>query len=148
MPNPATGLPVVAMPSTTRLVHSSSMPMTTTAATFGLRTGADQGPEMQIQVRAELQPAIRMRKRHAALDIVGYGFRCGVGEIVQGKNNDMVAYAYAPVLAPITPKSRIVRSKLKFLSFVLPTFGFQIVHMHMLACRNRAPPCGRYRRHI
>ena len=35
MPKPVTGLPVAAMPSTTRLVHWSSMPMTTTAATFG-----------------------------------------------------------------------------------------------------------------
>ena len=32
---PVTGLPVLAMPSTTRFVHWSSMPMTTTAATFG-----------------------------------------------------------------------------------------------------------------
>ena len=32
---PVTGLPVAAMPSTTRLVQPSSMPMTTTAATFG-----------------------------------------------------------------------------------------------------------------
>src|SRR5262245_28800230 len=36
MPYPSTGLPVLAMPSTTRLVHPSSMPITTTAATFGL----------------------------------------------------------------------------------------------------------------
>ncbi len=36
MPKPVTGLPVLAMPSTTRLVQPSSMPMTTTAATFGL----------------------------------------------------------------------------------------------------------------
>ena len=35
MPNPTTGLPVLAMPSTTRLVQPSSMPITTTAATFG-----------------------------------------------------------------------------------------------------------------
>ncbi len=35
MPKPTTGLPVLAMPSTTRLVQPSSMPMTTTAATFG-----------------------------------------------------------------------------------------------------------------
>ena len=36
MPKPTTGLPVLAMPSTTRPVQPSSMPMTTTAATFGL----------------------------------------------------------------------------------------------------------------
>ena len=32
----ATGLPVAAMPSATRLVQFGSMPMTTAAATFGL----------------------------------------------------------------------------------------------------------------
>src|SRR6478609_7956357 len=36
MPKPITGLPDFAMPSTTRLVQPSSMPITTTAATFGL----------------------------------------------------------------------------------------------------------------
>ena len=36
MPKPTTGLPVLAMPSTTRLVQPSSMPITTTAATLGL----------------------------------------------------------------------------------------------------------------
>ncbi len=36
MPKPCTGLPVAAMPSTTFFVHWSSMPITTTAATFGL----------------------------------------------------------------------------------------------------------------
>ena len=36
MPKPTTGLPVLAMPSTTRPVQPSSMPMTTTAATLGL----------------------------------------------------------------------------------------------------------------
>ena len=33
---PSTGLPVLAMPSTITWVHSGSMPITTTAATFGL----------------------------------------------------------------------------------------------------------------
>ncbi len=36
IPKPTTGLPVLAMPSTTRLVQLSSMPITTTAATLGL----------------------------------------------------------------------------------------------------------------
>ena len=37
MPKPTTGLPVFAIPSTTFLVQLSSMPITTTAATFGLQ---------------------------------------------------------------------------------------------------------------
>ena len=35
MENPSTGLPVAAMPSTTFCVHPGSIPITTTAATFG-----------------------------------------------------------------------------------------------------------------
>src|SRR6185295_280317 len=35
IPKPTTGLPLLAMPSTTRPVQPSSMPITTTAATFG-----------------------------------------------------------------------------------------------------------------
>src|SRR3712207_4094842 len=35
MAKPATGFPVSAMPSTTRPVHDGSIPITTTAATFG-----------------------------------------------------------------------------------------------------------------
>ena len=59
MLKPATGLPVAAMPSTTRRVQPSSMPMTTTAATLGLQP-------VPISVRkcssvfAELQPAVGM----------------------------------------------------------------------------------------
>ena len=41
MPKPTTGLPVLAMPSTTRLVQPSSMPITTTAATFGFSMDAE-----------------------------------------------------------------------------------------------------------
>src|ERR1700744_987876 len=36
LPKPVTGFPVLAMPSTTRFVQPSSIPITTTAATFGL----------------------------------------------------------------------------------------------------------------
>jgi hypothetical protein len=36
MPKPVTGLPVFLMPSTTRPVQPSSIPITTTAATLGL----------------------------------------------------------------------------------------------------------------
>ena len=36
MCSPRTGLPVAAMPSTTRFVQPGSMPITSTAATFGL----------------------------------------------------------------------------------------------------------------
>ncbi len=63
MEKPVTGLPVSAMPSTMRLVQPGSMPMTMTAATLGLDAGADHGAEMQVEILAELQPAVGMRQR-------------------------------------------------------------------------------------
>ena len=68
----------LAMPSTTRLVQPSSMPITTTAATLGLAAGADQGAEMQVEVGAELQPPIGVRQRQRALDVVGHRLAGGV----------------------------------------------------------------------
>ena len=100
MPKPATGLPVAAIPSTTFFVHCSSMPMTTTAATLGLRSGADQRAEVQVEVRAELQAAVGVGQRHRALDVVRDRLRRGVGEVVDGQDDHVIAYADAAVLAP------------------------------------------------
>jgi hypothetical protein len=61
------------MPSTIRCVHPGSMPMTTTAATFGVAAGADHRAEEQFEVFAELQAAVRVRQRHRALDVVANG---------------------------------------------------------------------------
>ena len=66
----ATGLPVAAMPSATFFAQPSSMPITTTAATLGFAAGADQRAEVQVEVRAELQPAIGCGMRERALDVV------------------------------------------------------------------------------
>ncbi len=59
MPNPVTGLPVAAMPSTTFFVHCSSMPIDDDRGDVGIGAGADQRAEMQVEVGAELQPAVR-----------------------------------------------------------------------------------------
>ena len=100
MPKPVTGLPVLAMPSTTRLVQPSSMPMTTTAATFGLAPVPIRVRKMQVEVLAELQPAIGVRQRHRALDVVGDRLAGGVRQIVERQDDDVVAHADAAVLAP------------------------------------------------
>ena len=54
-------------------VQPGSMPITTAAATLGLRAGADHGAEEQLEVLAELQPAIGVGKAQRALDVVGDG---------------------------------------------------------------------------
>src|ERR1035437_5128372 len=52
---------------------------------------------MQLQVLAELQPAIRMWQRQRTLDVVGDGFAGGVGKVVQRKNDNMIANSYTAV---------------------------------------------------
>ena len=59
---------------------------------------------MQIEVGAELQPAIGMRNGHRALDVVGDGFAGRVGKIIQRQDDDMIANAHASVLATISQK--------------------------------------------
>ena len=122
MPKPATGLPVLSMPSTTRLVQPSSMPMTTTAATFGIGAGADQCAEEELEVLAELQPPIGVGQRHRALDVVGDRFGGRIGEIVERQDDDVVAHADAAVLAPPARKFIVPDAfALPFISLAMPT---------------------------
>src|SRR5262245_24756127 len=62
--------------------------------------GADQGAEEQVEVGAELQPPVGVRQRQGALDVVRHRFARRVGEIVERKDDDVVAHAGAAVLAP------------------------------------------------
>ena len=68
----------------------------------GIAAGADQRAEVQIEVGAELQPAIGMRNRQRALDVVRDRLGRGVGQIVDRQDDDVVAHADAAVLAPVT----------------------------------------------
>src|SRR6202163_2072734 len=70
-----------------------------------IASGADQRPEVQIEVGAELQSTVRVRNGHRALDVVGHRFGCRIGQIVHGKDDDVVANADATVLSPVTPKT-------------------------------------------
>ena len=67
---------------------------------IGVRSGADQGAEMEFEIFAELQPAIGMRDRHRALDVVGHRFANGVRQIVKRKDQDIIAHAHAAILTP------------------------------------------------
>ena len=77
--------------------------MTTHGGHVGVAAGADQGAEVQIQVLAELQPAIGVRHRHRALDVVGHRLAGRVGEIIERQDDDVIAHADAAVLATICP---------------------------------------------
>ena len=66
----------------------------------GIAAGADQGPEMQFQVFAELQAPIVVRQRQAAVDVVGDLLAGRVGQVVERQDDHMIADADAAVLAP------------------------------------------------
>jgi len=67
----------------------------------GVAARAYQRAKVQLQVGAELQAAVGVRNRHAALDVVGHGLRRSVGQVVQRQDDDVVAHADAAVLAAI-----------------------------------------------
>jgi hypothetical protein len=71
----------------------------------GIAAGADERTEVQIEVGAELQPAIGMRDRHGPFDVVRDRLGGRVGQIIDGKNDHVVADADAAVLPPVTPET-------------------------------------------
>ena len=99
----------------------------------GIRAGADEGAEVQVEVGAELQPAVGMRQGHGALDVVRDGFGRGIGEVVKRQDDDMIAHADASVFPPVTPESRFAQIDRQGVFSVLPPFGLDVVHMQVLA---------------
>ena len=63
---------------------------------------ADQGPEMQIQILAELQTSVVMRQRQCPFNVMLNLFTGRVGQIIQGQDDDVVADADAAVLAAVS----------------------------------------------
>src|SRR5437879_4295499 len=59
---------------------------------------------MEFEVFSKLQPAIGMRQGQSPFDIVRHSFRGGVGKVVEGQNDHVIADAYAAVLAAKTVK--------------------------------------------
>ncbi len=68
----------------------------------GVGASADHGPEMQFQIFTELQTAIGMRDGQRALDIVGNSLTGGVGDVVDGQNDNVVADPDPAVFAPVS----------------------------------------------
>ena len=87
-----------------RWVQPGSMPITTHGGDVRVGAGADHGAEMQLEILAELQPAIGVRQRHRALDVVGDRLAGGVGDVVDRQDDDVVADADAAVLAAPGPE--------------------------------------------
>ena len=94
--------------------------------------GADQRAEVQVEVGAELQPAVRMRNRHRALDVVRDRLGRGVGQVVDRQDDDVVAHADAAVLAPVTLE-RVLHcgSPVRGIADCagLPALGLDVVHV-------------------
>ena len=64
-------------------------------------TRADDGPEMQLEIFAELEAAIGMRNGHRALDVVGHGLAGRVRDVVQRQDDDMIAHTHPAIFTPI-----------------------------------------------
>src|SRR6266568_783391 len=76
---------------------------------IGIGAGADQRLEMQLEIRAELQPPVGMRDCERSLDVVRHRFTGGVGQIVDGQDKNVVSYADATVVAPVSPECRFAQ---------------------------------------
>ena len=62
----------------------------------------DQRAEMQVEVGAELQPAVRMGNRQRSLDVMGDRLGGCVGKIIDRQDDHVIAHADTAVLASIT----------------------------------------------
>ena len=132
MPKPVTGLPVLAMPSTTRCVQPVLDADHDHGGDVRVRAGADQRAEMELEVLAELQPAIGVRQGERALDVVRDRLAGGVGEVVEGQDDDVVAHADAAVLAPVAPEFQ-VRVSVRLRHRCSPPLRLDVVDVHVLA---------------
>src|SRR6266571_9000894 len=100
----------------------------------GIGPGADQRLEMQLEVRAELQPTVGMRNRERSLDVVRHRFARGVGEIVDGQDEDVVSHADATVAAFVSLECGLTQiHALRPLELLSPALGLDIVHVSVLA---------------
>ncbi len=102
MENPATGLPVLAMPSTIFLRPASLNANHDYGGNVWIAAGADHGAEEQFEVLAELQAAIGVGNRKRALDVVRHGFARGIGDVVNRQNDHVIAHCNAAVFAPVS----------------------------------------------
>ena len=68
---------------------------------------ANQSTEVQVQVGTKLQTAIRVRYRHAALDVVRHRLSGSVRQVVQRQNNHVVANTNAPVFTAVAQEGGV-----------------------------------------
>ena len=85
---------------------------------------ADQRAEIQVQIVTELQAAIGMRQGHGALDVVRHRFASGVGQVVQGQDDNMVTNAHTAIFTTVSEK---------FSLHELPPLGFDVVDVQVFA---------------
>ena len=71
---------------------------------IGIGAGANQRPEMQVEIGAKLQPSVGVRYRQRSLDVVGDGVGGGIRQVVDRQDDDVIAHADAAVVATVTVK--------------------------------------------
>ena len=71
---------------------------------IGIGAGADQGAEMQFEIFAELEPAVRVGQGHRAWNVVGDRLAGGIRQIVDRQDDDVVTHADTAVFAAVSRK--------------------------------------------
>ncbi len=108
MENAATGLPVLAMPSTTRGVQFGSMPMTTTAATLAFAPV----PIIVRKCSSRSSPNCSRPYACGSASVPGISVADrlggGVGDVVDGQDDHVVADADAAVGAAVAGQATLV----------------------------------------
>ena len=64
--------------------------------------GTDQRAEVQIKVLPELQPAVGVRQRHGACNVVRHGLTSRIRKVIDRQDNDVIANTDASILASIS----------------------------------------------
>ena len=91
---------------------------------IGIRACSDQSAEVQLEIFPELETAVGVRQRQSALDVVAHGLARGVGEIVERKNDDVIADAYPAIFPP---------KAVEIVAAHLPPLRFQVMCVHVAA---------------
>ena len=90
-------------------VHHALGPHRLDADNVGVAARADKGAEVQVEVFTELQAAVSMGQGHGSLDVVCHSLAGGVGKVIQGQNDHMVANTHTSVFAAVAHKCLVHR---------------------------------------
>ena len=115
---------------------------------IGIAARADHRAEMQVQIIAELQAPVRVRQGQRAFDVVRDRFACRIGDVIDGKNDDVIAHSDAAVLTPIAENFTLLPCSMPIvLSSELWMWTCSQPLLVERSCRSHSHTLSRCRRH-